>query len=308
MSHINSLPLSVLAQILYEAALPPASRLHEWKEKLPLLAVCSAWTKLAETFVPNRVFVEVSETCTFKCGPIGKFTPDAHSTHMAWTSNAELVISRSCMLNAKRVSIEVPLGIICDNLRHIVFGILKLDHVDWPGIDTLSVTYPRLFCEHSIDSVVIDEQTIGEVARTMQYFRQSMHSIAELNLKGPTYGNTRDLIYANLASIYGGQLQVLRAGAPVTLGVSCFQRIGVLELSLSHTAARIIPSVCGETLKVLKLYDVPHNFAWYHFRYDIYTRPIVFRRLTILHLSYNYDDNPATAAEIQSKAASGTLN
>ncbi|KAJ2032359.1 hypothetical protein IWW57_000268 [Coemansia sp. S610] len=254
------------------------------------------------------VFVEVSEICTYKGGPIVKFAPDTHSTHMAWTSNAELVILRNCMLNTKHMKIEMPLGITCDQLQSIVLGILNLDRVDWLKINTLSITYPSLFCGHYVELVAIDEQIIADVKRAVQYFGQNMRSIAELNLKGPTNRNARDLIYASFVSTYGGQLQVLRVGAPVALGFSHLPKIKVLDLALSLTVAPVIPSVCGETLKVLKLNNVPRNFAWHYFRYDIYTRPIVFRRLTILHLSYDSDNNPATAANIHSRAASGAPN
>ncbi|KAJ2411968.1 hypothetical protein GGI10_003968, partial [Coemansia sp. RSA 2530] len=304
MSHINNLPLSVLAQILFKAALPPAGSLHEWKEKLPLLAVCQAWAKLAVSFVLNKVFVEVTEACSSYNTHVEEPT---HSSHVAWTSNAELIISHNCMRKAKRLEIEMPDGATIDHLRHIVLEILKLDRVDWLGINTLSFTYSPLICGHFIEPG-IDRQSIADAARTMQFFGQNMRGIVELNLTGPTYENADALTYANLASIYGGQLQVLRSAVPVVLGPFHFRSIAVLELSLDAAVAPVIPSVSGETLKVLKLNNVPHNFAWHCFRYDIYTRPIVFRQLTILHLSYDYDDNPAAAAGIQSKVASGALN
>ncbi|KAJ2071324.1 hypothetical protein GGH13_003432 [Coemansia sp. S155-1] len=79
----------------------------------------------------------------------------------------------------------------------------------------------------------------------------------------------------------------------------------VLELELDSSAVRILPSICGETLKVLKLSKVPRNFAWHHFRYDIFDLPIVFRQLTALHLSYEDNDMPLTEGEVQDKIASG---
>ncbi|KAJ2026223.1 hypothetical protein GGI06_000256 [Coemansia sp. S85] len=306
MSHINSLPLSVLAQILRKAALPLAGSLHVWKEKLPLLAVCRAWAKLAEPFVFSQAFVEILEACDYKYGLYEELKPDTHSTLVAWTSNAELVISRNCMLMTKRLEIWMPSDITCDNLQHLVLGTLKLDHVDWTHVNTLSIGCQYWLCEHSIEPIVIDEQVVVEVKRTIQYFGQNMRGIVELNLNCLNNKDIVDLAYTNLATIYGRQLQVLRTAVPVALGFSYLWNIAVLELSLDVTVAPVIPSVCGETLKVLKLDNVPHNFAWHHYRYDIYTRPIVFCRLTILHLSYKR--NPATMDEIQSKVASGALN
>ncbi|KAJ1820398.1 hypothetical protein LPJ60_003228, partial [Coemansia sp. RSA 2675] len=306
MSHINGLPPSVLAQILFKAALPLAGGLDDWKEKLPLLAVCRAWKKLAETFVLNQVFVKVSEACTNYDPPINDLT---HSAHVAWTSNAELIISRNCMLNAKQMTIEMPHSFTCDHLRHVVLGILKLDCVGWPHINTLSIIDPPLYCGHFIEPVAIDEQTVADVERTMQYFGQNMGCIAELNLSRRTNKCVGGLVHTSLASVYGGQLQALRVGAPVSFDFShYFRNIAVLELTLSLEVARVVPSVCGGTLKVLKLRDVPRDFVWRHFHYDFYVRPIVFRRLTILHLFYDYKYPLPTAAEIQSKVASGALN
>ncbi|KAJ2422096.1 hypothetical protein GGF41_003627, partial [Coemansia sp. RSA 2531] len=56
---------------------------------------------------------------------------------------------------------------------------------------------------------------------------------------------------------------------------------------------------------VLKLSSVPRNFAWHHFRYDIFDLPIVFRQLTVLRLSYERTDTPLTESEVQDKIASG---
>ncbi|KAJ2733694.1 hypothetical protein IW152_002877 [Coemansia sp. BCRC 34962] len=190
-------------------------------------------------------------------------------------------------------------------LQHIVLGILKLDRVGWPRINMLSITYPPL-CGHSIESVVIDEQTAVDFKRIIQYFGQNMCCVVVLNLSCPTDNNADDLVNSNLVSTYGGQLQVLRIGAPVSFDFPhYFRNIAVLELTLSLGVARGVPSVCGGTLKVLKLYDVPRNFVWRHFRYDLYTGPIVFCRLSILHLFYDYELHIPTVDEMQGKAASG---
>ncbi|KAJ2869840.1 hypothetical protein GGH93_006032 [Coemansia aciculifera] len=161
------------------AAATPAKNLSEWKAKLPLLAVCRTWTELALSFVFYQVFVELPEL------------PDSTSSaHFLWTSNAELFITRGCVLKAQCLNIE--------------------------------------------------------------------------------------LAY-----------------------------IKVLELTLDSSAVRVLPDICGETLKVLKLDEVPHNFAWHHFRYDMFDHPIVFRQLTVLHLTFEYEDIAFAEGEIRDRAASG---
>ncbi|KAJ2072927.1 hypothetical protein GGI09_009027, partial [Coemansia sp. S100] len=79
-------------------------------------------------------------------------------------------------------------------------------------------------------------------------------------------------------------------------------------LALDSSAARVLPSICGDTLKVLKLDRVPLNFAWHYFRYDIFTRPIVFSQLTILDITFEYKNAPLTEVKIQEKIASDALN
>ncbi|KAJ2892349.1 hypothetical protein IWW38_003255, partial [Coemansia aciculifera] len=69
-----------------------------------------------------------------------------------------------------------------------------------------------------------------------------------------------------------------------------------------------LPDVFGETLRVLKLSNVPQNFAWRRFRYDIFVRSIVFPRLTTLHLDYDGEDTELTEDEIQSRVSSGARN
>ncbi|KAJ2448812.1 hypothetical protein GGI03_007172, partial [Coemansia sp. RSA 2337] len=102
---------------------------------------------------------------------------------------------------------------------------------------------------------------------------------------------------------------VLRSQGYITLPIACIPRnIRVLELTLDSSAAHVLPSICGETLKVLKLDEVPRNFAWHHFRYDIFDHPTIFDQLTVLHLSYDNNDMPLTEGEVQDKIALGTHN
>ncbi|KAJ2323068.1 hypothetical protein GGI00_005732, partial [Coemansia sp. RSA 2681] len=74
------------------------------------------------------------------------------------------------------------------------------------------------------------------------------------------------------------------------------------------SAARVLPSICGETLRVLKLSSVPRNFAWHHFRYYEFVRPIVFPRLTSLGISYEFVGDEPTKDEVQHKITSGAYN
>ncbi|KAJ2869144.1 hypothetical protein GGH93_006249, partial [Coemansia aciculifera] len=182
-----------------------------------------------------------------------------------WTSNAELLISRGCILAARRLTIEWSYRATPDDLRFIVLKLLRLDRVDWQHIYSLTITLDTWTLGRPIILVSLDERAATDVARTVQYFAQNLRNIAELDLK-----------------------------------------IKVLELTLDSSAVRVLPSICGETLKVLKLDEVPHNFAWHHFRYDdMFDRPIVFRQLTVLHLNFEYKDIDLTEVEIQDKIVSG---
>ncbi|KAJ2062599.1 hypothetical protein GGI17_002293 [Coemansia sp. S146] len=295
MPHINSLHKNDLAQILYMAAATPAKNLSEWKAKLPLLAVCRTWTELVQGFVFYQVFVELPEL------------PDSTSSaHLLWTSNAELFITRGCVLKAQRLRLELSYDVTSDHLRFISLDILKLDRVDWQNINSLTFTLATWTFHLLVEPVSQDERAATEVARTVQYFAQNLRNIAELDLCSLASESAGEYLYSNLATFYGGQLQVLRAEGSISLPFSCIPRnIKVLELTLDSSAVRVLPSICGETLKVLKLGEVPHNFAWHHFRYNIFDYPIVFRQLTVLHLSFEYKDIDLTEVEIQDKIASG---
>ncbi|KAJ2441261.1 hypothetical protein GGF42_007353, partial [Coemansia sp. RSA 2424] len=196
-----------------------------------------------------------------------------------------------------------------DYLRYIALDILQLDRVDWMHINTLN--FGDYFSSYNFlnKQVVAGESDKAEVARTMQYFGQNVRNIAELNFTGPHLGDMGYVIGDAFASMYGGQLQILRARGSVPLPIPHLSRhIAMLELTLDSSAARALPSICGETLRVLRLNDVPHNFAWHHFRYDVFVRPIFFPQLTILGISYELVDDEPIEEEVQSKVASGALN
>ncbi|KAJ2754503.1 hypothetical protein GGI19_002351 [Coemansia pectinata] len=298
MPHINRLHKNDLAQILYMAAATPAKNLSKWKAKLPLLAVCRTWTELALSFVFYQVFVELPEL------------PDSTSSaHFLWTSNAELFISRGCVLKAQRLTVELSYHVNPDQLRFIALDVLKLDRVDWQKINSLTFTLVMSTFYITVEPVSQDDWAATDVARTVQYFKQNLRNIVGLGLCSLASESARECLYSNLAMFYGGRLKVLRAEGSILLPFYCIPRnIEVLELTLDSSAVRVLPDICGETLKVLKLYNVPHNFAWHHFRYDMFDYPIVFRQLTVLHLTFEYKDIDLTEVEIQDKVASGALN
>ncbi|KAJ2740636.1 hypothetical protein GGI20_005702, partial [Coemansia sp. BCRC 34301] len=136
MPHINDLPTIVLRQILCHVAATPADTLRLWKSKLPLLAVSRAWTKLAQPFVLNHVYVEAFGACA-NSGPFAG--APSNDMCIGWISNAELLISRHCVLMARRLTIEIAYGNTLSHLEHVALDILKLDCVDWMHINLLTV-------------------------------------------------------------------------------------------------------------------------------------------------------------------------
>ncbi|KAJ2836939.1 hypothetical protein FBU31_001252 [Coemansia sp. 'formosensis'] len=125
MAHINDLPAAVLTQILFKATAISAKTLSKWKYSLPLVAVCRAWTDLAQPFVFYHVYVELTSSLW------SDILPFAYSnTCPFWTSNIELLISRRCVLAAKRLTIELADILTPECLQNIALDILKLDCVD----------------------------------------------------------------------------------------------------------------------------------------------------------------------------------
>ncbi|KAJ2868530.1 hypothetical protein GGH94_000062 [Coemansia aciculifera] len=298
MPHINDLPATVLRLILYQAAATPAPTLSLWKAKLPLLAVCRSWAKLAIGAVFYHVYVEFTVMSASKFNAI-----------LIWSSNAELFISRRCVLMARGLTLEWLGHVTLDYLHYIALEILKLDRVDWQHINSL--TFPKVdtIFDHSVKPFSLYKLVVTDIAHTVQYFAQSLRNIVELNLYYKMQGAFGDSLYVNLVACYGHQLQVLRVQGPIPLPVSCIPRnIKVLELLLDSSATHVLPSICGETLRVLKLYDVPRNFAWHHFRYNISVGPIVFPLLTILHLDFVNMGKLFTEGEIRYKVNSGAYN
>ncbi|KAJ2034311.1 hypothetical protein H4S03_005062 [Coemansia sp. S3946] len=189
-----------------------------------------------------------------------------------------LLISRGCVLRALRLTIQLSYNVTPDHIRIIALEILKLDRVDWQHINSLAFTFATwtLYLPDKPGSQ--DDKTVTDVARTAQYFAQNLRNVVE-------------------------------SQGYITLPIACIPRnIRVLELTLDSSAAHVLPSICGETLKVLKLDEVPRNFAWHHFRYDIFDHPTIFDQLTVLHLSYDNNDMPLTEGEVQDKIALGTHN
>ncbi|KAJ2342109.1 hypothetical protein GGH92_005522, partial [Coemansia sp. RSA 2673] len=286
MAHINDLPAPVLARIISKAADTPALTLSQWKTKLPILAVCRAWTKQAIGAVFNQVYVEVTAL------PLSSLI-----ARPLCTSNAELFISRGCVLAARRLTIEWLLQTTPDHLHFIVLEVLKLDRVDWQNINSLIFTEAAQIFQRPVEPIIYDKRAVTDIARTLQYFARNVRNIFELDMSIQNYGATEECLYDNLVTYYGPQLQILRARYSIPLQSPYFSRnIKVLELHLDSAAACIFPNISGETLRVLKLDHVPGNFAWNYFRYNLFVLPIVFHQLTILHLTFEYEDTPLTEA------------
>ncbi|KAJ2738468.1 hypothetical protein GGI20_006270, partial [Coemansia sp. BCRC 34301] len=177
-----------------------------------------------------------------------------------------------------------------NDTHYIAFNILRLDHVDWMYVNTLTIIGNLRGCEHSAEPVSLDDQAKAEVAHAVQYFAQKMRGIFKLNMGYTRFGTARDHLCANFMTCYGGQLQILRGRGPIPLSFTHFSRnISVLDITLDSGASCLLPGICGETLQILRIDNVPRNFAWHHFRYDVFSRPIVFRRLVILRIAYETD-------------------
>ncbi|KAJ2828558.1 hypothetical protein GGI24_002362 [Coemansia furcata] len=305
MPDMNDLPEAVLKKILRNAAATPAKTLAKWKTKLPLLAVCRAWTDLVIGAVFDQVYVELFEACPH-CDPpmVALF-----NNNLTLSSNAGLLISRNCTLMARRLKIELADRTTPYHLLYIAVVILKLYRVDWMSMNTLTITDPRWACKHTFNQVTTEETSTPEVALAVSYFVENMRNIVEINLVYPFIGFVGEHFVATLVSAYGRQLQVLRARNPNSFPISILSRnIQVLELDLDLLATPVLPIICGKHLKVLKLDNVPRNFAWHNFRYDMNVRPIVFLQLTILHLAFKHADKALTERELQDKVASGAYN
>ncbi|KAJ2431161.1 hypothetical protein GGF41_000673 [Coemansia sp. RSA 2531] len=292
MAHINDLPNNVLGLILFYAGATLEKSLYEWKAKLPLVAVCRTWTKLAQVFVFHQVYVEFDATYS--------------NARPSWTSNAELIISRGCILKARRLTIELVDRITPECLRTIALEILQLDRVDWQRIIALTVTAPFIVFPGDEYNPHTEEASDTDIAWAMQYFSRNLRNVVKLKLGHYKSGSSGDCICASFATLYGGQLQVYRVSEYILVNSVDFSRnIKELEVRLDSSATRVLPSICGNTLKVLKLYDVPRNFAWHHFRYDTFDQPIVFHQLTILLFYFDTSGTDLTESEIQDKVVSG---
>ncbi|KAJ2748879.1 hypothetical protein GGI19_005925, partial [Coemansia pectinata] len=168
MAHVNDLPDKVLELILYHAAATLEKTLSEWKAKLSLVAVCRTWTKLAIPTVFYQVYVEVEAS---------------HSnTRPSWTSNAGFLISRGCILAARRLTIEFADRVTPECLHSIALKILQLDRVDWQHVNTLTVTGPSSVHEYYQYIPGTVEASEADIARAMQYFGRNLRNVIELNL------------------------------------------------------------------------------------------------------------------------------
>ncbi|KAJ2859900.1 hypothetical protein GGH94_005844 [Coemansia aciculifera] len=207
---------------------------------------------------------------------------------------------------ARHLTLEWSFCATPENLKYIVVEILKLDRIDWQGINSLTITLADWTTYCTQYRHLHNERATTDSADIVQYFSQNLRNVVELNLRYRRYGATEKYLFDGLATHYDQQLQVLRAPGQIPMPISCIARsINVLELTLDSSAARVLPSICSGTLRVLRLDNVPRNFAWHYFRYDIFVRPIVSRQLAILRSTFKYEDTQLTEGEIQDKIGSG---
>ncbi|KAJ2910049.1 hypothetical protein GGI21_001264 [Coemansia aciculifera] len=210
---------------------------------------------------------------------------------------------------ATQLTLDLPKCMTPDHLKHIALDILKLDRVGWMHINSLAVVEASRVCKHYAVLLDSNDSARNKVEHALQFFAQNLRNIVKLKFTVGHFEPIGALICEELACMYGGQLQILRAQdyAPLPL-LELSRNIAVLELTLDDKASWKLPDVCGEMLRELKLSNVPQNFAWRRFRYDIFVRPIVFPRLTIVSLVYNSQHAGLTDDEIQSRVRSGARN
>ncbi|KAJ2784981.1 hypothetical protein H4R18_000795 [Coemansia javaensis] len=257
MAGVGDLPAELVLMILRFAVGEPAATLRGWRARLPLLAVCRQWRRLACRLVHGQALVE-------------------RRAGGGWGSNLGLAAAlglEGCVRH-----------LVLDAQAAATGAVVRAHPRACAAVQSLAIRGGPDDCAAAADgggggaAAAAAAAHGGDASSALSGLAALLPSVTRLYV-----GTCAGAVGGRLADALAGQLCRIGCQAPVAL--QCARLAGGLthlSLALGRGPGGQLPRVCAPTLRVLRLARVPPRFAWGAFGGS----DICFERLVELQLLF----------------------
>ncbi|KAJ2612730.1 hypothetical protein H4S08_002566 [Coemansia sp. RSA 1365] len=240
--------------------------LEAWKKYLPFLAV-------------NRVWREAALPQLYSFGIISFVVKDSETLV---NTNIELIISNGGrqLIGGLRITSThtITLELIVAETNKLLSPVTSLQ---WPGIRTIAIDCPE---NANITSAVPTPAAVSAMLN-------SLPNIADIYIDHPHYQDAKTIgICSKIVNYYKHQLTNIYTNIEVYfLESHPIPQLTSIDLLLGSQAANQLPYMCADSLRILRLYCIPHTMSWRYFQMDMTSDVILFNNLESLNLVFNED-------------------
>ncbi|PIA16489.1 hypothetical protein COEREDRAFT_15297 [Coemansia reversa NRRL 1564] len=115
----------------------------------------------------------------------------------------------------------------------------------------------------------------------------ALPNINDITFRHPHKDKDAVNMCSRFINYYKNQLTNINSNIPLSFLESHFiSKLTFIDLTLSSTATHQLPYVCANSLRVLHLYNVPHDFSWRYFQKDMTSDELAFLNLEVLKLDF----------------------
>ncbi|KAJ2712820.1 hypothetical protein H4R19_002560 [Coemansia spiralis] len=279
---LNDLPEDILAIVLYQRLYKSSDRVLEFKDNLPLLAVCRLWRRLAIPMVYANAHIQYGGGSQYKGRlPVSEEEP----ADVMVKTNLDLIAKVGCARAVKRIQIAINcLANPFPGWRDILHRMRAVES-QWRVVELNIAMHPnhrrddprRLdVAKHADDIAEVGDALVG-----------LMPDVRRLICDESTIGPIEDLLYGRLAGCYAGQLQGLNCCNTISMPPECqLTRLQAALINHRHGADYPLPRIASGELIDLALANIPASHSWAPFSTGSDSRVIEFTKLKTLSTRY----------------------
>ncbi|PIA16527.1 hypothetical protein COEREDRAFT_8317 [Coemansia reversa NRRL 1564] len=250
--------------------------LDDWKQCLALLAVNREWREITKLWLYSSAIASfvskqrITNNGYYSERRVVGYYSEEHS-------NIELIVANGgahLVTNLKVVSNYTESW---KKMVDRIYDFLLRTDMQWTNICKL-----RIDCTNVREaSALMPENT------TVTAIINALPNINDITFRHPHKDKDAVNMCSRFINYYKNQLTNINSNIPLSFLESHFiSKLTFIDLTLSSTATHQLPYVCANSLRVLRLYNVPHDFSWRYFQKDMTSDELAFLNLEVLKLDF----------------------
>ncbi|KAJ2608309.1 hypothetical protein H4S08_004502 [Coemansia sp. RSA 1365] len=254
--------------------------LDDWKQCLAFLAVNRVWRKVAKPQLYSTAIISfVSKQRNLYTGYTYSYQQN-YSYYFEEHSNIELIVANGGEHLVTNLRVVSNYTESWKKMVDRIYNFLSRANTQWTSIRKLYID-----CAN-----VREAGALMPANATVTAIINALPNISDITLCHPHKDKDAVNMCSRFINYYKNQLISINASIPLAFLESHFiSKLTFIDLILSSTATHQLAYICADSLRVLRLYNVLHDFSWRYFQKDMSSDELTFSKLEVLKLDFKDD-------------------